>query len=531
MRSLKHRVLITVAATLIAAALGTAMAYVLTRVVVLWMAQRRVAEGAELVQREVKEYDREAYAVLDAMNGSSAPVCSDADIGLMRKLLMRGELLHDAGRIRGGRIECSANLSRAEIPATEFKPRLILADGTSYYRNMTPYPIGSTYRASVQREDSYVVYGGWTSSYLSRYMEESPIHFAIVVVDSSSGHLDRLVGNPLPGNGAVVDRDMQGRAGEVLYVTRCSTTYRKCVAAYNSTGEILRESRARLAGGASLGGLFGALLGFFCSLLYQRSKNTEQQLRRAIQREKVRVVYQPIVELHSGQIVGAEALARWSDEEGFAVSPEVFVRIAEERGFVGAITRLVVRQALKDFGEVLRRDPGFRLSVNVSAADLADPGLVPMLEQARSQAKVEAGSMALEITETSTALHERAAEVIPQLRERGYSIHIDDFGTGYSSLAYLHELSVDAIKVDRTFTRSIGTGSVMVSIVPQILSMAEALGLGVIVEGVETEEQAEYFRATKQPMRAQGWWFGRPMPAGDFHRMVAGAEVLLSGGR
>jgi sensor c-di-GMP phosphodiesterase-like protein len=114
-----------------------------------------------------------------------------------------------------------------------------------------------------------------------------------------------------------------------------------------------------------------------------------------------------------------------------------------------------------------------------------------------------------------------AVETIHQLRRRGHSIHIDDFGTGYSSLSYLHDLSVDAIKIDRSFTQSIGTEAVTVAILPQILAMAQALNLLVIVEGIETEQQAEYFAIHSQPVLAQGWLFGRPVPSEQFHRLLA----------
>jgi sensor c-di-GMP phosphodiesterase-like protein len=268
-------------------------------------------------------------------------------------------------------------------------------------------------------------------------------------------------------------------------------------------------------------GILGALLGSLLSLLYRRNKSMEQQLRRAIAKDELRLNYQPIVNLASRRIVGAEALVSWIDEEGVTIGPDVFVKLAEERGFVGEITRLVVRHALRDFGATLRNESEFRLSVNVTAADLSDAGFLPMLDQALKKAAVPSRSLAIEITESSTARHDVAQETIVQLRRRGHSVHIDDFGTGYSSLSYLHELSVDAIKIDRAFTQAIGTGSVMVSILPQIVAITEALNLEMIVEGVETEEQAKYFANASGQTLAQGWLFGRPVPAVEFRGLLA----------
>jgi sensor c-di-GMP phosphodiesterase-like protein len=247
----------------------------------------------------------------------------------------------------------------------------------------------------------------------------------------------------------------------------------------------------------------------------------EKQLRRAIKKDQLRVAYQPIVDLANRSIVGAEALARWSDEDGNAIGPDVFVKIAEQRGFVGEITRLVVQRAVRDFADVLRANPDFRLSINVAAADLSDARFLPMLVQSLDKEGVSAESIAIEITESSTARHEVAMETIRHLHRLGHCVHIDDFGTGYSSLSYLQDLSVDAIKIDRSFTRSIGMEAVTSAILPQILALAEALHLRVIVEGIETSSQASYFKSGAQPILGQGWLFGRPVPTAEFHRLLA----------
>jgi sensor c-di-GMP phosphodiesterase-like protein len=244
-----------------------------------------------------------------------------------------------------------------------------------------------------------------------------------------------LKGAPAQANAAILTSDGNGYQGNNLYATRCSARYFNCVTAYISIPEALLANRGEMKAMLALGGPVGGLLGFIVALLYRRNRSLDHQLRRAIQRDRLRVVYQPIVNLDSGEIVGAEALARWTNDEGFAVGPDVFVKVAEERGFVGEITRLVVRHVLQDFAETLRANPDFRISINVAAADLGDPRFLPMLEQSLDQAGVLAASVAIEITESSTALHQVAMEAIRHLRRLGHHVHIDDFGTGYSSLS------------------------------------------------------------------------------------------------
>ena len=152
----------------------------------------------------------------------------------------------------------------------------------------------------------------------------------------------------------------------------------------------------------------------------------------------------------------------------------------------------------------------------------------PVLSRSGRAAEVSPRNLGVEITESYTARQQVARNTILRLRQRGHYVAIDDFGTGYSSLAYLHDLSVDAIKIDKAFTKAIGTDAVTVSILPQILTMAETLKLRVVVEGIETKPQADYFAASHQDIHGQGWLFGRPVPARVFLQMLDEEEARLS---
>jgi sensor c-di-GMP phosphodiesterase-like protein len=144
-----------------------------------------------------------------------------------------------------------------------------------------------------------------------------------------------------------------------------------------------------------------------------------------------------------------------------------------------------------------------------------------MLDDSLKRAKVTSRSLVIEITERSTAEGEVAMEAIRSLRRAGHSIHIDDFGTGHSNLDKLLYLFADTIKIDMAFTRVIGTDSVTVAILPQILAMAKSLGLDVVVEGVETEYQADYFTPATEKMYGQGWLYGHPVPVEEFLGVLA----------
>jgi sensor c-di-GMP phosphodiesterase-like protein len=242
-------------------------------------------------------------------------------------------------------------------------------------------------------------------------------------------------------------------------------------------------------------------------------------LRRAIRSGRINLVYQPVVHLESEAVVGAEAMVRWNNDAGEEVKPETFIALAEEKGFVGEITRFVLRKSVEELADLLVTG-NFKLTINISATDLSDPGFFSQLKHAITIAHVPPSAIGLELTERSTADQDVAIHAISELKAAGHSVYIDDFGTGYSSLSYLHNLAIDAIKIDRNFTQTIGTDAVTASVVPQILNIASELNLMVVVEGIETSEQAEYFRKAGAGILGQGWFFGKPVPAPQLKRIV-----------
>lgn len=501
----------------VSAACGIAAGYMLGRALALEIAEHNLDQYAKLMVVHEDASSVEARSLLDTLKESPYPSCSDAEMVYFRELVFRAEYLKDAGRILGGKIACSATAGRPMRPISQFKAST-QKDGTIAYSNLLPLKDAYLKRPGLQLGTAYVVFGSESPTSLGTM----PMHLIVTMKDPHA----RISGSH--ANGAAKDKEpdltMVGtqRVGNTLYATQCSSVYTTCMTASATTSEALIAERVTVAGSVVMGCGAGALLGIIFSMMYRRSLNLEQQLRRAVARNGIRVVYQPIVNLATGGIVGAEALARWTNEEGTPVSPDVFIKIAEENGFVAEITRKVVGLALHDFAETLIKRPGFRISINVAAADLLDKRFLPMLEETVKRARVSPKSVVIEITESSAADSVEAMETIRALRHMGHSVHIDDFGTGYSNLDKLLYLWADTIKIDKAFTRVIGTESVTAAILPQILGMARSLNLEVVVEGVETEGQASYFSPTdRHRIFAQGWLFGRPVPAEEFHAQLA----------
>ncbi len=243
----------------------------------------------------------------------------------------------------------------------------------------------------------------------------------------------------------------------------------------------------------------------------------EGRLRRALEHGGVLVHYQPKIELRTGRIVGCEALVRMQDPEGGLIPPAAFVPVAEETGLIVPLGERVLIDACRqarlwtDSGR-----PPLRVSVNLSPCQLAEPGLVSMVESTLHDTSLDPGLLDLEVTETALMNHEAsAASQLQRLRDQGVSISLDDFGTGYSSMSHLKNLPLDCLKIDQSFVRGIETQPGDAAITDAILKMAQALKLRTVAEGVETEPQ-RHFLAQRSCDEVQGYLFSRPLPADDF---------------
>lgn len=239
----------------------------------------------------------------------------------------------------------------------------------------------------------------------------------------------------------------------------------------------------------------------------------ESELRRAIVDGDLKVMYQPIVDAGTGSIVKAEALVRWSPAARGPVSPPEFISLAEETGMIVPLSRIVLGRVCADIaGWAGILPPRFRISVNLSGVNFMDAQLIPMVRSELARAGVEPSRIEFELTETVLMRDlDYAKGILAQLREMGVRVAVDDFGTGYSSLAYLRQLAVDTLKIDRSFVKELDDGQ-GIAIVEAVIALAYSLGLEVVAEGVETPSQLQALHQRGCRL-IQGYLFARPMPA------------------
>jgi predicted signal transduction protein with EAL and GGDEF domain len=256
---------------------------------------------------------------------------------------------------------------------------------------------------------------------------------------------------------------------------------------------------------------------------------TEHALRIAVQQSQLVLHYQPTVCLTTGRVLSLEALVRWQHPTRGLVQPSEFVGLAEDTGLIVPLGRWALTTACEQLAAwraAHAEFEGLQVSVNLSARQFADPHLVSMVADALAASGLPSDRLWLEITE-SVLMEEAEATVdtLRALRALGVRISIDDFGTGYSSLSYLKRFPVDVLKIDRSFVDGLGVDPEDQAIVTAIVSLARALGLGVVAEGVETAEQLDEVRRLGCN-GVQGYYLGRPQPADEvLGRLVSTATV------
>jgi diguanylate cyclase (GGDEF)-like protein/PAS domain S-box-containing protein len=267
---------------------------------------------------------------------------------------------------------------------------------------------------------------------------------------------------------------------------------------------------------------------FFTSDMNDRAQRRlliESNLRHAIERHEFSLAYQPRIDAHGGRMLGVEALLRWNNQELGAISPADFIPIAEESGQIVRIGAWVMAQACAQHAAWRREGLGeIAMSINMSALQLRDPGLVDMLRDAMDDNRVDPAHIEIELTEST--LMDSAAQTLRQLHALdalGVLLSIDDFGTGYSSLAYLNRFPIDKLKIDRSFIHQMLDDPTELAIVRAIIGLGHTLDMRVVAEGVEREQEAAMLREARCD-ELQGFHFARPMAADALGPWLAAAK-------
>lgn len=494
-----------------AASAGAVLALLLGQAVLVQNADQNLREYAADLLAHATEVAQTSVSVLDVVNASDRQRCSDEELKELRYLAFQTEAIRDVGRIDHGGIICTAFGSRLDTPIVLPPAQRIQADGSMLWKSV-PDIGGFRHNVDMAARGHAIVF---TSPFAFEAYEARSNYFNALVLTQDGRHVFRSFGNVSELATPVEQTPRHWYdLSTVRTTTSCSrdTNVDLCVVAGLDNVSVFRLPSLLIFGTAFLGFISGGGLGMAFYLQQDRRRSLPERVKRAIARDRMTLVYQPLVRLGDEQMVGVEALARLTDEDGEHIPPDVFIGIAEEQGFIGQVTRALIRKALAEIRPILVKRADFRCSLNLSIADILDPALCSFLDEQVAANGLDPRQIVLEITERETAGHDDLMTGMAAFQSKGHLFYIDDFGTGHSSLAYLARLPVSGIKIDRMFIQLVGKEAVGSKIVENISAIAESIGLALVVEGVETEEQAAYLRGINSDAIAQGWFYGKPVP-------------------
>jgi diguanylate cyclase (GGDEF)-like protein len=346
--------------------------------------------------------------------------------------------------------------------------------------------------------------------------------FAVLIEDMADGQVPALVAGRIQ---AVLSRPFELAGQEVSVTASIGTAENK--PRYKGPGDFMRDADSAVhhakAKGKGRHEVFATAMHTRAMVLLQ----IENDLRRAIEREELSLHYQPIVSLPTGEVAGFEALVRWERSVGGFVPSEDFIPIAEETGLIVPMGAWVLHRAcqqVKRWQDTAASARRVTVSVNLSAKQFAQPDLVANVARTLEETALDPNTLSLEVTESILMQEpDAAAAMLTEIRAQGVFVCIDDFGTGYSSLSYLLQLPAQTIKIDRSFVAQMSDSSRHGELVRSIVGLAHNLGMKVVAEGVETEEQMRQLSAIDCDY-AQGFLLSRPVDA-------AASERLLQEGR
>lgn len=448
----------------------------------------------------------DAVNTMRAMGRSTVQPCSDAHIAQMRQAAADNRHIAGLGYFRGDILLCSA-WGPSKILVKKAHVDFVADDGVKVSINVRPEISRSSPRIGLYLDNYGVLID---PNVLLDSFTDPDNQFAVAMNETVVAKrnnpdqhlLETLIARPASG----IDQQNLYSAVHEAGLTAVAIKPRRDIAAPFGRQTVFFVP---IGLGAAL------LLIASLILMTRRRLSPLGELKVAVRQRRFMVLYQPIVETRTGICVGGEALVRRRARNGDIIAPATFMDLAETSGLILPITDQVIDCIIHDLGAALRDNRSLHISLNICAADVSTGRVIDVLERELEGTGIRKEQIWLEATEHGFVDIARACEATTRARELGYFISVDDFGTGFSCLGHLETLSVDALKIDKSFVDTIGRNTSKSPMLPHIIEIAQSLNLDCIAEGVETDEQLDFLRRRGVAL-AQGWLISKPLPAAEF---------------
>ncbi|WP_305806556.1 EAL domain-containing protein [Stenotrophomonas sp. YIM B06876] len=468
------------------------------------------AEGVVLQIRDARQM---LTLLVQKERDSHDPPCSKASISRLQQFGMRSRAVKSTLRIENGQVMCSSSgelmrhlqLGRADMHQ---------GDGTTVYIDVR-VPGVPGQRFVVIERDGYGLL--LLTETLTAPFAQNNVSLGIFGVNSGrfsarQGRVEQRWTQGLrPGAGSDHFVDEQA---QFLVVRKLVSADSSAVLAAAPLRTI--DDRVTQFGRwfIPLGILLGAGVLALTVLITRMQFSPRSELMHALRRNQLFLLYQPVFDLQTNCCIGAEALLRWRQEDGTILAPDRFIPFAEDAGMIHLLTQRMLQLVRQDLTGFLREHRQFHLAVNLAPSDLQCQRTPLQLAQLIEAIGPGCGQLVVEVTERALLEESSALGVLKTLRGLGIQIAIDDFGTGYSSLAYLTTYPFDILKIDKAFVTTACTDAVTSQVALHIVELGRTLGMRTLTEGIETRQQAEFFRE-QGVMYAQGYLFAKPMPVAE----------------
>ena len=466
--------------------------------------------SSDILRRSAGSLSQTATAIKGLKEDQAHPPCSTLQMDGMNALAAKASYLQGLGYIKNNTLICSTLTPRDTTVALGAENR-INSDGSRAW-NAIELPNIPEAKFNITESDGYAAFVS-PSLVIDILPDSSPITLAQI---GNSGH------DLVRSRGVFKDEWLQhyhGQAtsfseGDYFVAIRPAGNGDTAAVAAMPEADLLQRENDYAWKLVPVGALVGLILACGVILITKHRLSFKYALRSALNKKEFFLVYQPVIDLRTGRCSGAEALIRWHQSDGQAISPVIFIPAAEEHGLIQQVTAQVMEMVARDAVELIKNNPDTHIAINFSAEDLHSPQTEERLRTLLKDAGASASNILIEATERGLMAPEKAKGILVSIRALGFRVAIDDFGTGNSSLSYLATYDLDFLKIDKMFVDALGTSAPTTKLAFHIINIARSLGLQMIAEGVETETQRDILRDSGVQY-AQGWLFGKPMPMNE----------------